>query len=325
MSASLDLWLQRYRQHLELLNYSARTWTTRSSYLRGFTRFLDERKISDVAAVTAAVLADFQRWLFYQPTLHGTARAAVTLNRTLTAVCGLFRFLKQEGAIARDPSEELEFAREPQRLPRNILTPQEARKIVETPDTSTHVGYRDRVILEVLYATGIRKAELMALTLDNVNLEEELLRINGGKGNKDRVVPLSRVACAFLESYIKGVRPELLGSSLNIKRRSSNAPRDSGALFLSMRGLPIARNTLGAVVEKYARLARVKKHVTCHLWRHTCATHLLKNKANLRHVQEILGHRSLATTERYLSLTITDLKEAHRRCHPREKGVDRQS
>jgi len=96
-------------------------------------------------------------------------------------------------------------------------------------------------------------------------------------------------------------------------------------LFISMRGAPISKNALGSTVEKYARMARVKKHVTCHLWRHSCATHLLKNKANLRHVQEILGHRSLATTERYLSLTITDLKEAHRRCHPREKDVARQS
>jgi len=315
MNETFDLLLSRYRQQLELLNYSARTWQTRASYLNGFIRFLDERGIADVQAITAAVMADFQRWLFYQPTVHGTARAAVTLNRTLTAVRGFFRFLKQEGCIARDPTEEIEFAREPQRLPRNILTPQEARKIVETPDTSTHVGYRDRVILEVLYATGIRKLELMNLVLDDVNLEEELLRINGGKGAKDRVVPLSRVACSFLESYIKGVRGELLGMR-NGERGTRN---DSKRLFLSMRGLPIARNTLGSLVEKYAKLARVKKHVTCHLWRHSCATHLLKNKANLRHVQEILGHRSLATTERYLSLTITDLKAAHSKCHPRER------
>jgi len=319
MNESFDLLLSRYRQQLELLNYSARTWTTRASYLNGFTRFLDEAQITEAQAVTAAVMADFQRWLFYEPTVHGAARAAVTLNRTLTAVRGFFRFLKQEGYIARDPTEEIEFAREPQRLPRNILTPQEARKIVETPDTSTHIGYRDRVILEVLYATGIRKLELMNLVLDDVNLEEELLRINGGKGAKDRVVPLSRVACSFLESYIKGVRPELLRSSSSVERGAASATRDSGALFVSMRGNPIARNSLGAVVEKYAKLARVKKHVTCHLWRHSCATHLLKNKANLRHVQEILGHRSLATTERYLSLTITDLKAAHSKCHPRER------
>jgi len=194
-------------------------------------------------------------------------------------------------------------------LPRNILTPQEARRIIEAPDVHTVLGYRNRVVLEVLYATGIRKQELMNLTLADVNLDEELLRINGGKGAKDRVVPLTEIACSFLESYIKGIRPKLLGK------------KTTNRLFLSLRGLPIARNTLGSLVEKCTRLARIKKRVTCHLWRHSCATHLLQRKANLRHVQEILGHRSLATTERYLHLTITELKEAHRRCHPREKGV----
>jgi integrase/recombinase XerD len=147
----------------------------------------------------------------------------------------------------------------------------------------------------------------MNLTLADVNLDEELLRINGGKGAKDRVVPLTAVAVSFLESYVNAIRPKLLG------------PRVSDRLFLSLRGRPIARNTLGGVVERSARLARVKKHVTCHLWRHSCATHLLQRKANLRHVQEILGHRSLATTERYLHLTITELKEAHRKHHPRER------
>ena len=139
----------------------------------------------------------------------------------------------------------------------------------------------------------------MNLEVADVQLDEELLRINGGKGAKDRVVPLTAVACSFLESYVNAIRPQLLGNK-PLRR-----------LFLSQRGRPIARNTLGGIVEKYARLAQIKKRVTCHLWRHSCATHLLQNKANLRHVQEILGHRSLATTERYLHLTITELKAAH--------------
>lgn len=153
----------------------------------------------------------------------------------------------------------------------------------------------------------------MNLTVADVNLEEELLRINGGKGAKDRVTPLTRVACSFLENYIKAIRPELLG-----RRRSDR-------LFISRRGAPMAKNTVGQMVEKYAKLSKVKKHVTCHLWRHSCATHLLKNNANLRHVQEMLGHKSLATTERYLRLTITDLKEAHRKFHPREQQQRRKA
>ena len=321
----LVLLFQRYAQHTELLSFSERTIRVQRSALRLLAAFLGEKGVTEIQSVTSTTLADFQRWLYYRPTWRGAIRSASSMNRTLSVIKSFFHFIKQEGYMGRDPSEDLEFAREPQRLPRNILTPQEARKIIEAPDTSCHVGYRDRTILEVLYATGIRKLELMNLTLEDVNLEEELLRINGGKGAKDRVVPLSQIACRFLENYIKGVRPELLRIR-NVELGIRNGEAEGRAekkqitqrLFVSLRGRPISKNTLGELVEKYARRARVKKHVTCHLWRHTCATHLLKNNANLRHVQEILGHRSLATTERYLSLTITDLKEAHRKCHPRE-------
>lgn len=163
--------------------------------------------------------------------------------------------------------------------------------------------------MEVLYSTGVRKAELLALEVGDVNLEEELLRINAGKGERDRVAPLSTVACRFLETYLNAIRPQLLRD------------RSTARLFLSSQARPLGRTTLDGIVTKCAKMARVKKHVTCHVWRHTCATHLLQNKANLRHVQEILGHRSLVTTERYLRVTITELKAAHRRFHPREKST----
>ena len=307
-----DMLLERYRSHLELKNFSARTIVTQFAALKLLLRFLEETNQPDFAAATTATLHDFQRWHFYQPTHRGAARGIAYQNRVLSTVKSLFRFLHEETLIARDPAAALEYAREPQTLPRNILTPQEARKIIEAPDVNTVTGYRDRVILEVLYATGIRKLELINLTVADVNLDEELLRINGGKGAKDRVVPLTSVAVSFLESYINGIRSKL------VRAAPADEKRTSQRLFLSLRGLPIARNTLGSLVEKYARRVRIKKRVTCHLWRHSCATHLLQRKANLRHVQEILGHRSLATTERYLHLTITELKEAHRKHHPRE-------
>ena len=312
---TLDLLLERYRSHLQLRNFAPRGIETNFAALQLLFRFLEQTNqslgqndLSAILGLTTSKLHDFQRWHFLQPTVRGTARSIAYQNRVLSAIKSLFNFLQEENFIARDPAAALRYGREPETLPRNILTVREARQIIETPDVHTVRGYRDRTILEVLYSTGIRKQELMNLTLGDVNLEEELLRINCGKGAKDRVVPLTAVACSFLESYINAIRPKLLGSRLTTNR-----------LFLSQRGAPIARNTLGELVTKYARIARIKKHVTCHLWRHTCATHLLQNKANLRHVQEILGHRSLATTERYLHLTITDLKEAHRRHHPRER------
>lgn len=315
---NLELLQARYLNHLQLLNYSPRTIAAMPSYFKLLARFMAEVKLHDVQAMTSTHLLDFQRWLYYEPTWKDTARSVASQNRVLSVLRGFFRFLKQEGYTSHDPAAEMLLAREPDALPRNVLTPQEARRIIEAPDVQTALGYRDRTILEVLYATGIRKNELMNLTLADVNLDEELLRINDGKGGRDRVVPLSGIACSFLESYIKAIRPELLqGRDSQSKARQSNTPR----LFISLRGRPMARNTVGAVVEKYAKQARIKKHVTCHLWRHTCATHLLKNNANLRHVQEMLGHRSLATTERYLRLTITDLKEAHRKFHPREAST----
>jgi integrase/recombinase XerD len=300
--------IARYRAHWQERGCSAFAWPAQETHLRQLTAFLAGQGMLTLETVTSAGLADFHRWLYHTPTQRGTARAAASINRALGTVRAFFRFLHAEGDLARDPAVELESMKEPHRLPRNVLTPAEARKIIETPDTGTLLGYRDRAILETLYATGLRKRELLTLTVADIDLENQLLRVNEGKGGKDRVVPLSRIACAFLESYVNAVRPQLLRG------------RTHRTLFISLEAAPLGRSTLDQIVSKYARLSGVKKHVTPHVWRHTCATHLVRNRANLRHVQEMLGHRALTTTERYLHLTITDLKEAHRKFHPRERG-----
>ena len=306
--------IERYRSQLELLNYSPATIAAYCRSLDRFAAFLAGIGQHDLAAVTTQQIHNYQRDIYYCPTVHGTARSPKTQNQLLIAVKNLFAFLHEEGILVRNPAAELHYAREPQTLPRNILTPQEARRVIEAADIQTTLGYRDRTILEVLYSTGVRKAELLALTVGNVNLEEELLRINNGKGAKDRIAPLSTVACRYLETYIKAIRPQLAREHGKPHRPTTDR------LFLSTQARPLARTTLDTLIEKYAKSARIKKRVTCHVWRHTCATHLLQNKANLRHVQEILGHRSLVTTERYLRVTITELKEAHRKFHPREKS-----
>jgi len=304
----LDELLHRFQSDLQIRNYSARTVSDYGYNLGLLFQFLEQRQIRDIAGLTAATLADFQRWIYYQPTKQGTPRGVVNQNGILAAVKSLCRFLKVEGYLAVNPAEGIEYARQPHTLPRNVLTPQEAKRIIETVDTTTVLGYRDRTILEVLYATGIRNEELRNLTVADVNLDEGLLRVNHGKGGKDRVTPLGQIASRFMETYLKGIRPQLLGD------------RQTDRLFLSFRGNPLDGHSVGDLVKQHARRAGVKKHVTPHVWRHTCATHKVKNNANLRHVQDLLGHGSLATTERYLSLTITDLKAAHARFHPREKA-----
>ena len=311
---SFDVLFHRYIQQLEILNYSPHTLRVNEFYFNRFAEFLAEVKLADVQAVAPSTLSDFQRWLFYQPTQRGTARSIGGQNHIIIAVKNFFTFLAQEGYIAHNPAQGLRLAKEPDALPKNILTPEEARRLIEAPDTQTLIGYRDRALLEVLYATGIRNEELRNVNVEDVNLEEELLRVNKGKGGKDRVVPLSTVACQFLENYIKAIRPELLKS------------RETDKLFISTRGgLPLGVHGIKNIINRYVRRLNLKKHVTCHLWRHSCATHLLKNNANLRHVQEMLGHKSLATTERYLRVSIADLKEAHRKFHPREQQQRRKS
>ena len=260
-------------------------------------------------AVTAAVLTDFQRWHYHCPTRRGTPRGACNQNAVLAAIRSFFRFLKREGCIVFDPAAQLEYAKEPRRLPRNVLTPEEAKRVIEAASCSTALGWRDRAILEVFYATGIRRNELRYLRPADVNTEQGLLRVNDGKGGADRVVPLGAIAARHVEDYATSSRPELLRGCT------------TEWLFVSNTGRQIDPNTLNAIMRRYTRAARVKKVVTCHVWRHTCATHLVQNNANVRHVQEMLGHRSLATTERYLRLTINDLKAAHRRFHPRERDT----
>jgi integrase/recombinase XerD len=299
----LDELSHRFQSDLQIRNYSPRTVSDYSYNLGLLFRFLDQRQVTDIQGVTPSTLADFQRWVYYQPTRQGTPRGVVNQNGILAAVKAFCRFLKTEGYLATDPAAGIEYARQPHTLPRNVLTPQEAKRIIEAVDTTTVLGYRDRTILEVLYATGIRNEELRNLTVADVNLEDGLLRVNHGKGGKDRVTPIGQIASRFLETYVKGIRPQLLGG------------RHASALFLSFRGNPIDAHSVGDLVKRHARLAKVKKHVTPHVWRHTCATHLVKNNANLRHVQDLLGHGSLAIIERYLRRTITDLKEAHAKFH----------
>jgi len=306
--------IARYRAHWLEHGFSAFAWPAQESHLRQFAAFMAAHQIEAVERVTRAILADFPGWLYHTPTQRGTVRAAASTNRIIGTVRAFFRFLHASGGLGHDPAAELEYIKEPKRLPRVILTPAEARKIIEAPNTGTLLGYRDRAILEVLYATGLRKKELLALTVADVDQENQLLRVNDGKGGKDRVVPLSRIACSFLESYVNAVRPQLL------RGKSGPDGQAHRTLFISLEAAPLGRSTLDQIVSKYARLSGVKKHVTPHVWRHTCATHLVRNRANLRHVQEMLGHRALTTTERYLHLTITDLKEAHRKFHPRERG-----
>jgi len=276
--------------------------------LRRFFQWLGDSGLNDVRDVTKQTVRDFREYLLGRYTTH-------TAHAHLIALRRFFEHLEATDALLVNPCEGVPLPKMEDRLPRNVLTPEEVRRILDAPDAKTKKGIRDKAILETFYSTGIRLEEMARLTVHDVDLSG-YVRVNRGKGAKDRVVPLTRLACSFLETYLKAIRPALL------QGKGGRHASASDRVFISQRAAPLSKNALGELVEKYARIAGVNKHVTCHIWRHSCATHLVKNKANLRHVQELLGHRDLSTTERYLHLTIADWKEAHRKCHPREKQAD---
>lgn len=301
---------EKYRQHLTLLNYSLNTIKGHLFYLKRFFWYLKEKNIDEITAVTKDIIRDYQTHLYEEINFKGEPNSVVTQNNALKVVKSFFCFLGENDYLVGDPAKDISYAKAPKRLPRSILTQSEMKQLLHSPDTKTALGYRDRAILELLYSSGIRKEELNHLLLQDVDYNDGFLRVNSGKGNKDRVVPIGKIACRYLENYTKAVRPSLITDPYN------------NHLFLSLKGNKLSKNMVWEIVKRHGRKARIKKTISPHTFRHTCATLMLRNKANIRHIQEMLGHASLDSTQIYASVSITDLKEVHSRCHPREKDRD---
>jgi len=300
---------QSFTEHLLARNYSPATVQDYGYTLKDFIGFLLTREVSDVRGITPALIGDYQVYRLHKLNVYGQPCGVGSRNNTLKAVKCFCAFLQRQGHIGDNPARDIDYAKKPHRLPRNILTPAEMRRLLRTPDSQSALGIRDRCIMELLYSSGLRNKELRNLKLTDLNLEEGVLQVIDGKGHKDRYVPVGKVACRHLAHYIAHVRPMLANK------------REGDHVFLSIRGKPLGKLAVIASVERYLPLAGIKKTITPHSFRHTCATHLLQNKANLRHIQEILGHASVLSTQIYTSVTIQELKDAHNACHPRNLEV----
>lgn len=304
---NIDLYKNRFRQNMQVLNRSESTVKEYLLRLDQFIFYLNQLGVFGIYDVTKQHIYDYQKHLFYYLNKKGRQNTVEYQNNHIKIIKSFFLFLYQEGYLSYNPAKDIQYAKTAEQLPRIILTNQEIRKLLKAPDIHTPLGYRDRAILEVLYSTGIRNSELRNLKVTDADYEQGFLRINQGKGKKDRIVPLGKIACKYVENYIKLVRIDIA----RIKQ--------SDYLFLSLQGNRLDYSTLKGLIYKHTKRAKLNKRVTPHVFRHTCATHLIREKANIRCVQEILGHASLDTTQKYIQITITDLKEAHHACHPREK------
>jgi len=279
-------------------------------HLRFFLEYLDkETKAEDLSQLSYGDLSAYQTWLYYTETRKGEGKP-LSLNTQamrLSAVKGFFRWLFKEGILFHDPAASLAQPKQRDSLPRTILTDKQTLSLLNAPHVKTPLGLRDRAILELLYATGIRNEELRSLKLQDVEREAAQARITG-KGSKDRVVPIGRIALNWLSLYLQDARPKLV-----------RLP-DTGLLFLSKRGRKITGLNLGDLVRRYAKKAGLPDTITPHALRHTCATHLLRAGADIRHIQALLGHSELSTTQVYTRVEIGDLKKVHRLYHPRENA-----
>lgn len=240
----------------------------------------------------------------YMTQLKEKGLAAATIARKLAAIKAFYRFMTAEGYMEANPAEVVEAGTKGIKLPR-VLSEDEVVRLLNQPDITTAEGFRDRTMLEVLYATGMRVSELINLTLERVDLNMKYI-IAFGKGSKERIVPLGSVAAEFLQQYLEKVRPKL-----------THAGRNTNIVFLAFGGHELTRQRFWQIIRAYGRKANINKALTPHILRHSFATHLLDNGADLRSVQELLGHSDISTTQIYTHLTNKRLRDTYAKAHPR--------
>ena len=275
---------------------------TRTAYLRDLRllqKALGQKSSEELLTVSRRQL------LAYLSQLKQAGRSPTTIARKLASIKAFYRFLTAERYIRRDPAEVLEAAQKGIHLPK-FLSVQEVDELLDQPNLGTLEGYRDKTMLETLYATGMRVSELVSVPVENVDLKMQYLIVMG-KGSKERMLPLGRTALKYLERYLNVVRPQLL----------HNKPDSCKELFVTSWGGPLTRQRVNELLEGYAQSAGITKRVTPHMLRHSFATHLLNNGTDLRVVQELLGHADISTTQIYTHLDMARLREVYDKTHPR--------
>jgi integrase/recombinase XerD len=303
--------IEAYLVELEARRFSHSRGHHVARMLERLLLYLRERhSITDWRAVNETHLRDFT---VYAATRHRTPKgksiSAATLRQWLSIIRSFFLWLNRTGHLLHNPAERLAFPHKEQPLP-HVLNESDIARLIETPDTTTTLGLRDRALLEALYATGIRHSDAHKLDLYDVDTAAHQLTIRLGKGQRDRVVPLTETAAHWLTRYATAARPELAAGKLWGKGKRRIPPKlipPTSALWLSVTGRRLSYQMIADRIRDYALLAEVKASV--HTFRHCCATHLLRGGASIRHVQQLLGHLDLNTTEIYTHLELRDLKQ----------------
>lgn len=299
----IRVWGERYLEHLSLeRGLAANTLSAYRRELRDFSAFLSAQAVTAPGEITT------ERILAYLAGRRDRGLRVSSVNRSLAAIKGFCKHLLRERARPDDPAELLSLAKIGLHLPR-ILNQAEMDRLLAQPGEGTPAAVRDRAILELLYATGLRASEAVSLSLNQIQWQVGCLRAMG-KGGRERIVPMGQAASAWLRHYVDEARPVLARG------------RSSPTLFLNRSGQALSRQALWKMVCKHARAAGMEQRVHPHVFRHSFATHLLEGGADLRSVQEMLGHADIATTQIYTHVSRERLRRVHSACHPRGGFVD---
>lgn len=302
---SLFNYMRRFLQWQAEKNYSPKTIENREVYLRYFIQWCDERGLTKPPEITKPIIERYQRYLFmYRKERNGEPLSTRSQHVRVAPIKAWFKWLARQNYILYNPASDLDLPRLERRLPKNILTVAESETIINQPNINTPTGVRDRAILETLYSTGMRRMELINLKLFDIDTERGTVMVRQGKGKKDRMIPIGERALKWIEKYQIEVRPSL------------TMPDDEGILFLTHLGQAFTANRLTQMVREYIDQADIGKRGSCHLFRHTMATLMLENGADVRFIQAMLGHVSLETTQIYTQVSIRKLKDIHTATHP---------
>ena len=299
------------KEHLLTRNYSERTISSYCDGIKKFIIFIEENypRIHDITGITKDTLADYVSYLTCYKDKKDKSLSSKTIKLKIISLRIFFKYLIRFDYILSNPTTQINLPREEKDLPRNILTEEEVKLILSKINTNTPIRLRNKAVIELFYSTGMRTSELVNLKISDVDLKEQVVIIVLGKGNKTRVVPIGQHACYYIEQYLEKARKFMLKGKL----------KDEGYLFLTVRGCKFDKCSINkSLISEVMKNVRINKKVSCYTFRHSIATHLVKNKVDIRFVSQLLGHESLKTTQKYVHLEISDLKKVMSMYHPRE-------
>lgn len=306
--------IEAFIRHQETIGRAVSTVDSYRINLKYWQKYLVGLGVGELSAITPQIAAGFQAWIYNYRTHFRRPFTLQSQIAILNNIQVFYHYLFNTGKILNNPAEVIRLPKKPRQLPSVILTPHEMKRLLAQPDTSTVLGFRDRTMYEVLYSTGIRIGELIGLRVQDVSLEQGTLFIHG-KGGKDRVIPVGATACRYLAEYVKRIRPMFRP----VRQAQGEQAKATDVLFFNRDGRPQKKAGIWEKLKLYALRAGIEKRVTVHTFRHTLATEMLKGGADIRQIQELLGHTNLRTTQIYTHIVKGDLRRVQAQCHPREQ------